>query len=137
MEVTLQPVIKVQPRLIALGILLLPILLVPRMPWYIRLMACFLPLALTGTYRISTIQGDKFRSQLFFAFIKLKPAKCNLQGVVYVETKFNDTTAGWGTFLLFGPLQYVFGIVFDMILPALGGAYEIWLITAKDREIVA
>lgn len=130
MEVTLQPEIKLPPRYWTLGILLLPILFAPSIYWWLRIIACILPLALTGTYRISTVDGDKFRSQLFFMFVPLKPQKCNLPGVVYVETKYNST--GLGTFLMF-----FFGFLFDMLIPALGGAYEIWLVTAKGREIVA
>ncbi len=130
MEVILQPEVKLQPRYWTLGVLLLPILFTPHVYWWLRIVACFLPVALTGTYRVSTVNGDKFRSQLFFAFMPLKPEKCNLPGVVYVETKYNAT--GLGTFLML----YV-GFLFDMLIPALGGAYEIWLVTAKGREIVA
>lgn len=137
MEIILPPEVKLQPRLWVLGVLLLPILLVPHLPWWVRLCACFLPMALTGSYRISSINGDKFRTQFFFAYFPLKPQKCNLPGVIYVETKYNSTSSGMWTFLLLGPLQFVFGFIFDMLIPALGGAYEIWLVTAKGREIAA
>ena len=90
-----------------------------------------------GTYRISTVAGDKFRTQLYFAFFPLKAQKCNLPGVIYIETKYNMTGPGLGTFLMLGPLQFVFGYIFDLLIPAFGGAYEIWLITAKGREIAA
>ena len=137
METILQPEIKLTPRYWALAVMLLPILFVPYIPWWLRLLACFLPTALSGTYRVSAVNGDKFRTQLFFAFMPLKPEKCNLPGVVYVETKYNAGGPGIATFLMFGPVQFVFGLLFDMLIPALGGAYEIWLITAKGREIIA
>ena len=137
MEITLQPEPKLQPRCLALGMMLMPILLVTYLPWWVRLLACILPFSLTGTYRVSTVNGDKFRTQLYFAFIPLKPEKCNLPGVIYVETKYNAEGPGIWTFVLFGPLQFIFGFIFDMLIPALGGAYEIWLITAKGREISA
>ena len=57
--------------------------------------------------------------------------------MIYVETKYNASGPGFWTFLLFGPMQVVFSYVFDLLIPALGGAYEIWLITAKGREIAA
>ena len=137
MEITLQPEPKLAPRYVALGLMLLPVLLVTYLPWWVRLLACILPFSLTGTYRLSTVNGDKFRTQLYFAFIPLKPVKCNLPGVIFVETKYNAAGPGIWTFLLLGPLQFVFGFIFDMLIPALGGADEIWLITAKGREISA
>ena len=130
MEVPLQPEVKMQPRYWVLGVLLVLILFVPRVSWWLRLLGCIVPVALTGTYRVSTINGDKFRSQLYFAFMPLKLEKCNLPGVIYIETKYNAT--GLGTILMF-----FFGFLFDMLIPALGGAYEIWLVTAKGREFVA
>ena len=137
MEITLQPEPKLQPRYWALGLMLLPIVIVPSLPWWVRLLACILPFSLTGTYRVSTVNGDKFRTQLYFAFIPLKPEKCNLPGVIYVETKYNAAGPGIWTFILLGPLQFIFSFIFDMLIPVLGGAYEIWLITAKGREIAA
>ena len=137
MEITLQPEVKLQPRYWTLGVVVFLFAVVPYIPWWARILACGLPMALTGTYRVSTVNGDKFRTQLYFAFMPLKPVKCNLLAVVYVETKYNAAGPGLGTFLMFGPLQVIFGALFDMLIPALGGAYEIWLITPKGREIAA
>lgn len=138
MEITLKPEVKLQPRYWILAVIVLLLLCVPYLgPWWARLLGCILPVILTGTYRVSTVNGDKFQTQLFFGFVPLKPQKCNLPGVIYVETKYNAIGPGFATFLMFGPLQFVFGYIFDMLIPALGGAYEIWLITAKGREISA
>ena len=137
MEVILQSATNLRQRCWILGVMLLPIFFVPHLTWWLRLLACVVTLMLTGTYRIASVNGDKFRTQLFFAFMPLKPEKCNLPGVVYVETKYNAGGPGIATFLMFGPVQVIFGLLFDMLIPALGGAYEIWLITAKGREIIA
>ncbi|WP_010586950.1 hypothetical protein [Schlesneria paludicola] len=136
MEVTLKPVTNLTPRYWVVGFVLVPFLLLP-IPWWVKLIGCITPIVLAGTYRISTIEGDKFRTQLFLGFVPLKPQKCNLPAVLYIETKYNALGAGFGTLLLLGPMQYVFSTIFDMLIPALGGAYEIWLVTAKGREIVA
>lgn len=92
---------------------------------------------LAGTYRISTIRADKFTSQLYVAFLPMRPAKCKLAGVSFIETKYNS----WGffgeTFWILSPIRFLFLTIFDLLMPALGGAYEIWLITAKGREIVS
>lgn len=136
MEVMLKPTPNLTPRYWVVGFLMLPLLISPT-PWWLKLIGAIVPIVLSGTYRISTIEGDKFRTQLFLGFVPLKPQKCNLPAVLYIETKYNALGAGFGTLLLLGPLQYVFSTIFDMLIPALGGAYEIWLITAKGREIVA
>jgi hypothetical protein len=137
MEIILPPEVKLGPRVITLIILLLPLLLVSGMPWWLRLAGCIVPLAITGTYRISKLNGDKFRTQLVFAFIAFKPVKCNLPGVIYIETRYNAAGGGLAAWMLFGPLGFLMSFVFDLLLPVLGGAYEIWLITAKGREILA
>ncbi len=137
MELTLQPETNVRQRYWILGVMLLPLLFVPHLPWWLRLLSCVVPLILTGTYRVTTIDGDKFRTQLFLAFLPLKPQKCNLPGVVYVETKYSSGVNFAETLPMLYPLRFIFITIFDLLIPALGGAYEIWLITAKGREIVA
>jgi hypothetical protein len=138
METKLQPEVNLQSRYWALALIILFFMLMPYLgPWWARALGCILPGILTGTYRVSTIEGDKFRSQLYFGFLPLKPQKCNLPGVIYIETKYNAVGPGVGTFLFFGPLQFLFGFIFDLLIPAFGGAFEIWLITAKGREIPA
>lgn len=138
MEITLKPEINLSARYGVLGAVFLFFLLVPHLgPWWARLFGCALPAALLGTYRVSTVNGEKFATQLYFAFVPCKPQKCNLPGVIYIETKYNAIEPGLGTFLMFGPLQVIIGFIFDLLVPAFGGAYEIWLITAKGREIPA
>ena len=138
MEISLKPEVKIQSRYWVLAAVVLFFAFVPYLgPWWARLLGCVLPAALAGTFRVSKVDGDRFQSQLHFAFFPLKPQKCNLPGVIYVETKYNAIGPGIGTFLIFGPLQFIFGYIFDLLIPALGGAYEIWLITAKGREISA
>lgn len=137
MEVILKPEVNFRSRYWALGIMLLLILCVSHAPWWLRLVGCVVPVTLTGTYRISSVDGDKFRSQFYFAFMPLKPQKCNLPGVLYVETKYNSTGFVLESLPLLRPLRFIFITIFDLLIPALGGAFEIWLVTAKGREIVA
>ena len=136
MEVILQPVANPKARLWAIAIILLPVVLIP-IPWWIRVLACIMPIFLAAISRVTTVDGDKFRTQLFIGSLPLKPVKCNLPGVLYIETKFNSTGSGIGAFLPFKPLRDLLSTLLDIMIPAIGGAYEIWLITAKGREIVA
>ncbi len=136
MHIDLKPLPNIRLRLIVLAVLLIPIFFASRMNLVWMLLSCVLPLALTGTYRTAQVEGDWLRTQFHFAFVPLKPERCKLPAVVYIDTKYNQGT-GWGTLVLFGPLQYIFGFIFDWLIPALGGAYEIYVITAKGRELCA
>jgi hypothetical protein len=69
-------------------------------------------------------------------FLPVLRHKCKLAGVVYVGTKYGGSSPGFWTYILFGPLQWLLGFVFDMLIPAIGGPYELWLETAKGREFV-
>ena len=138
MERQLLPVLNLRMRLIVLGVLLLPLLL---LAWQIGivwlLLSSIMPLMLTGTYRLSRIVGESFDTRFHLAFVPLRRCRCRLPGVVYIHTTYKTAQTGWGTFLLFGPVMWVFSLVFDYLIPALGGPYEIWLETAKGREILA
>ena len=137
MEAILQPKTKLPPRVMILAVMLIPVFITPNLSWGARLLACFVPFMLTGTYRVSTVEGDKFRSQLFVGFFPMKIVKCNLASVHYIETKYNSFGAVIDTFPFLSIVQFIFIGIFDLLMPALGGAYEIWLITSKGREIVA
>ena len=137
MERQLVPELNLRMRLIVLGVLLIPVLLSWRIGIVWQLLSCFLPLMLTGTYRLSRIRGEWFDSQFFLGFVPLARSKCKLPGVIYVHTTFKRGQTGWGTFILFGPVMWLFSLIFDYLIPCLGGPYEIWLETAKGREILA
>ena len=38
--------------------------------------------------------------------------------------------------MFFGPIQWIFGWIFDFLIPAIGGPYELWLETGKGREFI-
>lgn len=137
MERELLPVTNLRIRLVVLGLLLLPIPFIPGISLLVRILTCGLPLIFTGTYRISKIVETTFQSRFHFAFIPFPIKKCKLATVGFVETSYGSSQPGIWTFILFGPLQLIFGWMFDYLIPSLGGPYEIWLITAKGREIVA
>jgi hypothetical protein len=136
MERQLVPELKLGYRLAALGVLLVPVAFAWRLGIAVQLLACVVPLVLTGTYRVSTLKGDAFATRFHMAFVPLSRSRCNLRGVVDIHTTY-QSQFGWWTLILFGPLQWVFGKLFDFLIPAIGGPYEIWLETAKGREILA
>ncbi len=136
MDRILKPQNDLKLRYIVLGVLLLPILPTFRYSYLLPFVAAFLPLMLTGTYRITKIRGDRLTTQLRMGHIPFKPEKVNLPSVVVIHTRYHEAQTGVGTLLLFGPVQLVFSLLFDFLIPALGGGYEIWLETAKGREVL-
>lgn len=143
MEKQLVPELNLRMRLIVLGVLLAPLAI--KLPSLLSArngvvwvgLSCLFPLMLTGTYRVSRIVGDSFDSQFFFSFVPMSRSKCKLPGVVYIHTSYKREQTGWGTFVLFGPVMWLLSLVFDYLIPCLGGPYEIWLETAKGRHILA
>jgi hypothetical protein len=70
-------------------------------------------------------------------FVPLNPQSCRLSHVGHIATEFKEEGAGWGTLILFGPLQWAMCWVLDWLVPAFGGPMQIWLVTAKGREVLA
>ncbi|HUQ72933.1 MAG TPA: hypothetical protein VM165_25620 [Planctomycetaceae bacterium] len=136
MERYLEPVANRRRRLIILGVLLIPVLLSWRIGVVWQLLSCLLPVMLTGTYRVSRLTAERFDTQFHLGFVPLKRHQCRLQAVVTLLTIYQQGQ-GWGTFFLFGPVQWLIGHVFDYLIPSLGGPYEIWIETAKGRQILA
>ena len=130
---TARPIVRV----VVLVLLLVPVVLASRLSVVERLLSCFVPLMLTGTYRIATIRGDKFVTRFFFAFYPVVTRRCKLPGVIALNVKYGHVGSGLGTFFLLGPAQMIFGRIFDFLMPAIGGPYQIHLVTAKGRELVA
>lgn len=137
MVTQLQPFPDRRRRLIILGVLLVPILLSYKIGFLWRGMACIVPLVFTGTFRESQIVKERFRTQFFFAWIPFRKQSCDLRAVVSLRAKHEEDKYGCLTLVLFGPFQWVFGKVFDQIIPAIGGPLELWVETAKGRELMA
>ena len=136
MDHQLTPPVDMRIRIPLLIVLLLPVVLAPRLGMVWRVLACFMPLMLSGTYRLSCIRGDWMTTTLYLGFVPVRRQKCRLAAVMSIGTKYGGSEPGVWTFVLFGPIQYFFGYIFDFLIPAIGGPYELWLETAKGREIV-
>lgn len=136
MEHQLTPVVDLRIRLALLGVLLIPVMLATRLSPLWRMLACILPVMLSGTFRRTIIRGEWLTSRLVLGFVPLQRTRCRTTAVVHIGTKYGGSEPGFGTFLLLGPIQYCFCLLFDFLIPALGGPYELWLETAKGREFI-
>lgn len=126
--------VRMRVRLIVLIVLLVPIAVASRRSLGERLLACVVPLTVTGMFRTSKIRGDRFTTRFHLAFLPVTTQRCNLRGVTYINTKYGHEGSGWGTVILFGPLQALFGRLFDFLMPSIGGPYQIHLVTAKGAN---
>ena len=135
-SIQLKPPVNWQIRIPILIVLLLPVFIAPGLSGIARVLACVMPLMLCGTFRITRVSDGWLRSRLFMGFIPVLTRKCKLAAVVYIGTKYGGDEPGVGTFVLFGPIQYFFGYIFDFLIPAMGGPYELSLETAKGREFI-
>jgi hypothetical protein len=129
--------VRLPLRIVVLVLLLVPVALASGRGLPQRLMACIVPLIVTGTYRTSKVRGDRFTTRFHFAFVPVTSHRCNLRGVTFINAKYGHEGSGWGTVVLFGPLQALVGRLFDFLMPSIGGPYQIHLVTAKGRELVA
>lgn len=136
MELKLTPPVDLRVRLLVLAVLLIPVMLAPRLTIFWRVVACFMPLMLAGTYRVTRIRGNWLETCLYLGFAPVRRHRCKLAGVMNVGTKYGGSAPGYWTFILFGPIQWFFGWIFDFLVPAIGGPYELWMETAKGREFV-
>lgn len=135
MDHALTPAVNLKVRIPILCLLLLPIAFTNLSPIW-RVFACFMPLALSGTFRVAKVRGDVLETQLFMCFIPVGYHKCKSRSVVAIGTKYGGSEPGCATLILFGPLQFIMGYIFDFLIPAIGGPYELWLETAKGKEFI-
>lgn len=133
--IQLGPAVKLWPRIIVLLVLLAPIPFVPRLALVWRLVACTVPAAVAGSYRITRLREGWIDTWLFVGFIPVIHNRCKVATVVALGVKYGDSD-DMGTFIFFGPAQYLFGYIFDFLIPAIGGPYELSVETAKGREFV-
>ncbi|HET6323163.1 MAG TPA: hypothetical protein VFG04_00580 [Planctomycetaceae bacterium] len=129
--------VRLRVRIVVLVLLLVPIVVASRRSLLERLWACVIPLSVTGMYRTSKIRGDRFTTQFHIAFFPVTTQRCNLRGVTHIDTHYGHEGSGWGTMVLFGAIQAIFGRIFEFLLPSIGGPYRISLVTARGRELTA
>lgn len=130
------PPVDLRIRLPVLALLLIPVMLAPRLSLVWRVLACIMPLALAGTFRVTRIRGEWLQTCLYLGFVPVRRHRCKRAGVMSIGTKYGGSEPGMGTFLMLGPVQWIFGWIFDYLIPAIGGPYELWVETARGREFI-
>ena len=91
---------------------------------------------MTGTTRTSRIIGIELIGQMFVAFIPMKPERVKLQFITQIETGLRREMNMFD-WVVFGLMAWLTERVLKWVWPWLSGDYELWVITARDRRMLA
>jgi hypothetical protein len=89
---------------------------------------------MTGSFRRSFIDAEIAHVQMTVCFIPLKINRYRLKRFYQIEIMLEEP-AGWWTFFLFGPIQWLWFRMLDFAIPWLGGMYQIW-IARGDKKVM-
>jgi hypothetical protein len=104
-------------------------------PWTRKFWGVLLFAFLTGSFRKSFIEFETLYVQLTVCFIPLKQKRYKLKRFKRIEIRLEEQ-AGWWTFFLFGPIQWVWCRFLDFAIPWFGGTYQLWLGSGKKQVLV-
>lgn len=135
MDRSLLPMPNWTLRVIVCVVMALPALLSPG-PLWTKLFGLAFVIVLTGSARESRVLGDEFETRLFVAFRSVKVERCKLKVVVEVETQLRQeaNAADW---LIFGGMMWAMDCIMRYIWPWMAGEFELTLLTARDKRVLA
>ena len=123
-------------RWIVFGVLILPALFSPQVSWVAKPFAVALMAALVGSARDSRLVGTDLVTQLFVAFVPCKPERCKLKFIVQIEAE-NRKGIGAVDWIFFLGFNWVMDRIMQWIWPWMAGELELWVVTARDRKMLA
>lgn len=91
---------------------------------------------LVGSARDARVVGTELVVQQFIAFIPLRPQRCKLKFVVQVEAQDRKDIGG-ADWLLFGGFNWFMDRIMQWIWPWMSGELELWVVTAREKRILA
>ncbi len=136
MDRPLGPLPNWKLRWIVFGVLALPALLAPLSAWFWKLLSVAIVAALVGSARESRVSGTDLMTQLFIAFIPKKPERCKLKFIVLVEAE-NRRGIGAVDWMFFLGFNWVMDRIMQWIWPWMAGELELWVVTARDKKMLA
>ncbi len=135
MDRPLGPLPNWKTRWVVFVVLILPAFLAGG-SWGLKLFAIAFVAAMVGTVQEWRVSGTELVSQQFIAFIPLKPKRCKLKFVVEIEVQ-NRRGLGTVDWLIFGIFILVIDRVMQWVWPWFGGELEMWVVTARDKKMLA
>lgn len=135
MDRPLGPLPNWKTRWIVFGVMILPALFAGS-GWLLKLLAIALVAALVGSARESRVVGTDLVTQLFIAFVPRQPERCKLKFVVQIEAE-NRKGIGAVDWMFFMGFNWVMDRIMQWIWPWMAGELELWVITARDKKMLA
>ena len=123
-------------RWIVFGVLSLPTLIFPQIPWYLKPLAVATMAGLVGCARESYIDGTELVTRIFGAFMPLKPQRCKLKFIVLIEAE-DRKGIGAVDWIFFLGFNWVMDHIMQWIWPWMAGELELWVVTARDKKMLA
>ena len=136
MDRPLGPLPNWTTRWIVFVVLSLPALISSEIPWLLKPMAVALMAALVGSARASRVEGTELVTQLFVAFVPQKPERCKLKVIVLIEAE-NRKGIGAVDWILFLGFNWIMDRIMQWIWPWMAGELELWVVTARDKKLLA
>ncbi len=136
MDRPLGPLPNWTKRWIAFGVLIVPVLVAPGISWIGRVLSVAMVAALVGSARDSRVVGTELLTQLFVAFVPCKPERCKLKFIVEIEAE-NRKGVGAVDWILFMGFNWAMDRIMQWIWPWMAGELELWVVTARDKKMLA
>jgi len=118
------------------GAVLLPKHMEPGTVWIGGPLAVALVAALVGSARDSRVVGTELVTQLFVAFVPRPPQRLKLKFIVLIEAE-NRKGIGALDWIVFMGLNWVMDRIMQWIWPWMAGELELWVVTARDKKLLA
>lgn len=121
---------------IVFAVLSLPALVSFELSWFAKAFGVALMAVLVGSARASRVEGTELVTQLFVAFVPLKPERCKLKFIVQIEAE-NRKGIGAVDWMFFLGFNWVMDHIMQWIWPWMAGELELWVVTARDKKMLA
>ncbi len=134
METVLHPVPRLWLRL-SIWVALVAFFSIGHASWMSKLGFAFWTAFFLGTYRLARLNNCWFERRMVCLFIPLKVKRWQLERFTQIETVWQEGMhVGWS--LLIGPALWLWYRFFDLILPWMGGEYQLRLRHVKGGPVL-
>lgn len=136
MDRPLGPLPNWNQRRVLFVLLSLPALILPGVSWLLKPLAVAFVACLVGSARESRVVSTELVTQQFVAFVPLQPQRCKLKFIVQIEAE-NRKSVGAIDWILFLGFNWFMDHIMQWIWPWMAGELELWVVTARERKLLA
>jgi hypothetical protein len=134
METVFHPIPRLWLRL-SIWIALVAFISIGHASWISKLGFAFWSAFFLGTYRRARLNNGWFERWMVVMFIPMKVKRWQLERFIQIETVWEEGMhVGWA--LVIGPAMWLWARLFDLIIPWMGGEYQLRLRHAKGGPVL-